>query len=261
VRALVGPSAIRSTLRQRRGLERTEHRPWPLPERPWLMAQTWADLLFMHWRVDVDALRAVVPAQLPLDEHDGSAWVGVTPFRVRAFRLRGTPPLPVVHAFDEVNVRTYATVDGRPGIYFFSLDASSRFAVESARRLYRLPYFRSRISMRRVDDEVRFASERRQADGPPARLAVRYSAAGEPEPPEPGSLEHFLTERYCLYTLDEAGRVLRGDIAHPPWRIAPARAHAGANSMGEQVGLALDGEPLLHLAAPQDVLFWTNRPV
>jgi uncharacterized protein len=225
------------------------------------MTQAWNDLLFAHWRVDADALRRAVPPSIPIDEFDGSAWVGVTPFRVEGFRLRRLPPLPFIHSFPEVNVRTYATIGGRPGIFFFSLDTSSRFAVESARRIYRLPYFHARQRHARAGEEVEFDSERTQRDGPAAELAIRYAPAGEPFGPEPGTLEHFLTERYCLYTLDSAGRVLRGEIDHERWRICEASAEIGANTMGRQVGLELEEAPLVHLAERRDVLFWTLQPV
>ena len=225
------------------------------------MGQTWSDLLFAHWRVDPAALREVVPAVLPIDEFDGSAWIGVTPFRVEGFRPRNLPPLPLVHAFPELNVRTYVTVGGRPGIYFVSLDAGSRLAVEAARRVYRLPYFRARMSLRRDGERIAFASRRVHADGPPAELEMTYEpAAADAAEPEPGSLEWFLVERYCLYTLDDRRRVLRGDIHHPPWRLRPARARIARNSMGDQIGLALDGEPIVHAGGRQDVVFWSNRP-
>jgi uncharacterized protein YqjF (DUF2071 family) len=250
-----------AAVRQPRVLGRTGHRPWPVPDRPWLMAQTWSDLLFAHWRVDPAELRPVLHPDLPLDTFDGDAWIGVTPFRVEGFRLRHAPPLPLLHAFPELNVRTYVTIDDRPGIHFFSLDAGSRFAVESARRIYRIPYFHARMSIRGRGDEIHFESERTQSDGPPARLAIHYEAAGPPSEPAPGSLEEFLTERYCLYTLDERQRVLRGDVHHPPWRIRPATARVGANTMGRQIGLELPGAPLVHLAGRQDVVFWKLRPV
>jgi uncharacterized protein YqjF (DUF2071 family) len=225
------------------------------------MGQSWRHLLFAHWRVEAEELRRVVHPSLPLDTFDGSAWVGVTPFRVEGFRLHYAPPVPVIQAFPEVNVRTYVTVGGRPGIYFFSLDAASRFAVEAARRIYRVPYFHARMSLEHEGERVRFSSERVQRDGPPARLALEYRADSAPFEPAPGTLEHFLTERYCLYTVDAGGRALRGDIHHEPWRIRTARAELAVNSMGHQVGLALDGDPLLHVGERQDVLFWTLQPV
>src|SRR3954462_5743825 len=131
---------LRTPARQASSIDETAHRPWPLPSGPWTLAQSWEDLLFAHWRVDAGQVRKLVPPGLELDEHDGSAWLGVTPFVLTGFRLRGTLPLPRVSAFPELNVRTYVTVDDRPGIWFFSLDTPSRLAVEGARRAYKLPY-------------------------------------------------------------------------------------------------------------------------
>jgi uncharacterized protein YqjF (DUF2071 family) len=246
---------------QQRTLAQTEHRPWALPNRSWFMAQSWIDLLFAHWPVPRDDLQAVVPQGLPLDTYDGRAWLGVTPFEVGAFRLRGLPHVPHVTSFAETNVRTYTTIAGKPGIYFISLDAASRLAVAGARRTYRLPYFHARMSARRSERWVDYATSRTSHDGPRAELSVRYAPDGPRFEARPGSLEYFLTERYCLYTLDTEGRVLRGDIHHPPWPLQPAIAELERNTMGMQVGQRLDGEPLLHLARRQDVVVWSLEAV
>ncbi len=203
------------------------------------------------------ALRAVVPAQLPLDLSEGEALVGVTPFDVCAFRLRGTLSPPVVGSFPELNVRTYVTVDDRPGIYFFSLDADSALAVAGARRGYRLPYFKAEMTSVADDHGVAFASRRTSADGPPAGFSARYGPTDEPAYAERGTLEHFVTERYCLYTLDDAGHILRAAIHHPPWSLQPAEAEIEHNTMTAGLGLSLDGRPILHYAERQDVVFWT----
>src|SRR4051812_2149883 len=118
-----------------------EHRPWRIPDRSWIMAQTWTNLLFAHWDVAPKAIADSMPHELPLDTYEGRAWIGITPFGVRNLRPRLAWPLPFLSAFPEINVRTYVNVDGKAGIYFFSLDAGSRLAVAAARRLYRLPYF------------------------------------------------------------------------------------------------------------------------
>lgn len=127
---------------------KTDHRSWPLPNRPWVMAQTWHDLLFAHWPIEYDQLRKAVPEPLPIDTYDGQARIAVVPFWMSGIRLRDTPALPRVSSFPELNVRTYSTLDGKPGVYFFSLDALNPVAVAVARRLYRLPYFRARMSVR-----------------------------------------------------------------------------------------------------------------
>jgi uncharacterized protein YqjF (DUF2071 family) len=242
---------------QASSLEQTAHRPYPPPAGPWLMGQTWEHLLFAHWRLDPDVLRRVVPPEIPLDTLDGAAWLAVAPFAVRALRLRGTPPPPMVSGFPEVNVRTYATIGGRPGIWFFSLDAGSRLAVAAARRTYRLPYFHARMASERRDRSVDYESRRAEA-----QLRVRYGPAGPASEARPGSLEYFLTERYCLYALDPRRRVLRAEIHHRPWPLQPAEAAWATNTMTRPLAIDLgDAEPLLHFAARQDVVIWPPAAV
>lgn len=224
------------------------------------MGQTWDDLLFAHWAVEPEQLAGVVPPALRLDTFDGRAWIAVTPFMVRNFRVALAPPLPWLSSFPEINVRTYVTHGSKPGIWFFSLDADSRFAVAGARRVYRLPYFPARMTIRRDGPAVEVVSERTQAHAPPAAFAARYRGTGAEFEPQPGTLEHFLTERYCLYTVDEDGRPLRGDIHHRPWRLRTAEAELHENSMTSEVGLDLRDQPLLHLAERQDVIFWRLTP-
>jgi uncharacterized protein len=247
---------VSDSFRQRAVLRETEHRPWPLPDEPWFMGQTWCDLLFAHWPVPAEALERVVPAELPLDTHDGSAWLGVTPFLVRGLRLRGTIPPPLLSSFPEINVRTYVIVDGKPGIYFLSLDAGSWAAVHAARRSYRLPYFRSRITTGAEGGGIGFDSVRISSDGPPAYFTGRYGPEGGPLPERPGSLERWLAERYCLYTLDERRRVYRGEIHHPPWPLRRGWAEIETNTMAMPYGIELEGDPLLHFSPRQDVALW-----
>jgi uncharacterized protein len=243
---------------QRAGLAEQEHRPWPLPEDPWVQGQTWLDLLFAHWPVPVAALRPAVPAELPLDTFDGRAWLTITPFEVSAARARGVPPIPRLSRFAETNVRTYTTVDGRPGIYFLSLDAASALAAWGARRTYRLPYFRADMTIERAGGEIRYRSRR---TAPEAELVARYRPEGAPFAAQPGTLEHFLIERYRLYTFDERHRLLSADIHHPPWSLRPAVAELYRNTMTAPYGIDLPGEPLLHFAARQDVVIWPLAPV
>ena len=236
-------------------LGKTAHRPWPLPSGPWVMGQTWERLLFAHWPVDPEVVRRVVHPAIPLDTWEGSAWVGVTPFEVRGLRPRLGLPLPGVSAFPEVNVRTYTTIGGRPGIYFLSLDAGSRLAVHAARRAYRLPYFHAHMGIDAGPRGVHFRA--RRATGPPAGLDALYRPTGRASAATPGSLEHWLAERYCLYTVDAHGRPLRADIHHPPWPLQAAEAAFAHNAMTAPFSFALDGAPLLHYARRQDVVFWS----
>ncbi|MEA2278644.1 MAG: uncharacterized protein QOC78_3604 [Solirubrobacteraceae bacterium] len=214
-------------------------------------------MLFAHWAVPVGALRPAVPPELPIDTFDGRAWIAVAPFEVTGLRLRGTPALPGLARFAETNVRTYTTLDGRPGVHFLSLDAASRAAVAAARRLYGLPYFLARMTIERSGDTIAYATRRVGGD---AALRVRYRPAGPAAEPRPGSLEHFLVERYSLYAVDARGRVRRTDIRHRPWPLQPAAAEIELNTMTAPDGIALPDEaPLLHYAARQDVLVGPPR--
>jgi uncharacterized protein YqjF (DUF2071 family) len=179
-------------------LRERAHRPWPPPREPWLMAQTWEDLLFAHWPVAPERLCRLLPKAIPLDVREGSAWIGVTPFRVSAFRLRGMPHLPGITAFPELKVRTYTTIDGKPGIWFMSLDAASALAVFGARRTYRLSYFRARMECSERAGWIEYGSRRASSDGESAELTGRYRPTGPAAPAPPGSPAHWLTERYCL---------------------------------------------------------------
>ncbi|HEX6388737.1 MAG TPA: DUF2071 domain-containing protein [Solirubrobacteraceae bacterium] len=250
--ALVAPLSP-TAARQAAVLDDQAHRPWPVPEGPWLMGQTWLDLAFLHWPVDPAVLRPAVPSTLPLDEHDGAAWIGVTPFEILGLRLHGAPPLPGLSRFGETNVRTYVTVDGKPGIYFLSLDAARAAAVQAARRSYRLPYFHAAITIAREDGGIHYRLRRDDA----TQLTVDYRPTGPPQPPAPGSLAYFLTERDCLYTLDEELRPLRADIHHPRWPLQPADAEITANTMLASYGITLEGAPIVHFSARQDVVIWS----
>jgi uncharacterized protein YqjF (DUF2071 family) len=239
---------LETPARQASVVSETAHRPWPLPEEPWVNAQTWERLCFLHWRVDEAGLRALVPRELELQTFDGAAWLGITPFRLSGFRLRGLPPLPLVSAFPELNVRTYVEHGGRPGIFFFSLDAASRPAVEAARRLYRLPYHHARMAAERRDGWVQYDSSR------PGRVfSARYRGDGEALHAMPGTLEHFLTERYCLYAHDAEG-LWRADVHHLPWLLEAGEAEVELNTMAP---LALPAEePLVHYSERLDVVIW-----
>lgn len=206
-------------------------------------------------------MRARLPREVPLDTYDGMAWLGIVPFRVSGVRLRGMPPVPGVSAFPELNVRTYVRVGSRPGVWFFSLDAAGRLAVAVARAWFRLPYFRARMSCAHDGETVVYASVRRHPGAPGADFAGRYVPDGEVAAARPGTLEHWLTERYCLYARSPRG-VWRADIHHPPWPLQRARAVFGRNTMARGLGIALSGTaPLLHFARRQDVLVWAPRKI
>jgi uncharacterized protein YqjF (DUF2071 family) len=237
-------------------LEYTRHRPWPLPDGPWIMTQSWHDLLFAHWPVSERELRELVPDGLDVDLFDNQAWVGVVPFRLTNVAPRLTPNIPFVSAFNELNVRTYVTRGGKPGVYFFSLDADSQLAVSVARSMFHLPYYVAQIALHANGNHIRYASLR-TADDARAELDVTYRPAGPMFEALPGTLEYFLTERYCLYTVDEEFKAYRLEIHHPPWPLQRAEAEIGVNTMADAAGIRLPSmRPLLHFASRQDMVAW-----
>lgn len=192
--------------------------------------QKWRSLLFLHWQVPVDALRARVPRRLELDLYEERAYVGLVAFEMHDIRpSRWLPPIPTASRFDEVNVRTYVHAGGRdPGVWFLSLDASSALAVLGARALYHLPYFWARIHTERPADakagvRVSYRSERRWESDARAALDVRYELGQDIGPATPGTFEHFLAERYYLYAVTAGDQLLRGQVHHTPYPLRRAR--------------------------------------
>lgn len=233
-------------------------RPWPVPPSPWAVFQKWHDLLFMHWRVDPYPIRPLIPAGLELDTFDGSAWMGVVPFRMSGVRFRRTPSFPGTSAFAELNVRTYVTNDGKPGVWFFSLDAASALAVWAARRWFHLPYFRAQFALTKSADcvTIDYRSRRTHRGAPSADLRVLYKPTGEVFHAQPGSIEYFLTERYCLYAFD-GQHIFLGEIDHAPWSLQSAEAQIKLNTMAAASAIALPNEkPLLHFSRYQNVRIW-----
>jgi len=223
---------------------------------PWVMTQRWNDLLFMHYEVAAEKLRALVPEALTLDTYQQRGWLSISPFRMNHLRPPGIPSLPWVSQFSEVNVRTYVTYQGRPGMFFFSLDASHLSAVWGARIFYRLPYWQAAMKVKGPGgDRLEFLSKR--THGPkPAELRVCYGPAGSGFRSRPGSLDYFLTERYCLYTAGRK-RLYRADIHHLPWVLEPATAAVELNTMAETLRLELPAQPdLLHFSRALKVLVW-----
>ena len=222
------------------------------------MGMTWEDLLFEHWRVPAELLRPLVPAGLDLETREGSAWLAVVPFRMRNVRLRGTPALPWLGAFPELNVRTYVRHRGeRPGVWFFSLDADQPLAVAVARRIFHLGYRWAEMRCEGDGGAVVYRSRRREAPEGEAEWRGRYAPTGAAVAAPPGSLADFLTARYCLYAADARGRLYRGEIDHEPWRLEEATAEVEVDTMTRPLGFELPaGEPLRWFARRLDVVAW-----
>jgi uncharacterized protein YqjF (DUF2071 family) len=220
------------------------------------MKQTWHDLLFAHWPLSTAVMRPLVPASLTPDTFNSQCWVGVVPFRMSGIRARGLPALPCLSRFPELNVRTYVTHGGKPGVYFFSLDAANRPAVWAARKFYHLPYFHAEMSCEDRGGTILYSSRRLKSA---AEFQGSYRPTAEVRLREKGSLEHWLTERYCLYTT-HAGDVYRGEIHHQPWPLQDAAAELETNTVAAAAGISLPGAaPSLLFARRLEVLIWPLR--
>jgi uncharacterized protein len=225
----------------------------PTPNRPALMRMTWLDLLFAHWPVSPDAFRARIPAELEIETWDERAWVGVVPFRMRSVTGARMPAVPVLSTLDELNVRTYVRHRGRSGVWFFSLDATSRMAVWSAILMFGLPYHHASITVRSGNGSIDYRLSRRRAE---ARFEATYRPTGPSASPDPGSFEAFLTNRPRLFALHR-GRIERTEIDHGPWPLQPAEAEIRHNTMAEANGIHLStGQPHLLFSSRLDVRAW-----
>lgn len=224
------------------------------------MRQIWHNLLFAHWSVPPAQIRRLIPECFEIDTFEGDAWIGVVPFTMSDVGLRG---LPALKPFPELNVRTYVRPkDGPPGVWFFSLDAESKLAVWAANSFFHLPYFFAHMSAQLTDDTVTYTSRRFQHAMPEARLEAVYKPNDSVFHAEAGSLESWLTDRYCLYTVDRSGRPKVGHIHHAPWPLQRADAQIKLNSMASAAGIELpEKEPHLLYAERLDVAIWPLRSI
>jgi uncharacterized protein YqjF (DUF2071 family) len=227
----------------------------------------WHDLLFMHWPVETDAIRHLIPSSLELDTFDGMAWLGIVPFRMTGVAPRFVPNVPFISNFPELNVRTYVTVNGRPGVWFFCLEATNPLAVRIARKFFHLPYMDAKIELKNCNCEnngkwIGYKSTRTHKNELPAKLKLDYRPIGSSFHAQPGSLESFLTSRYCLYSADRQGRVYRGEVDHEPWKLREAQAIVKENTMADWLGIQLPEEkPILHFSKETKVVAWSIKPV
>lgn len=254
------------------------------PAGPPIMHQNWGKLLFMHWRLDARALRALIPSQLEIDTFDGSAWIGIVPFTMWGIRASFLPAIPGTSSFHELNVRTYVHHQGVPSVWFLSLDAANRLAVWGARTFYHLPYFNAEMSLEQTDQTIQYSSLRKDRRGAPAEFKATWSVGehiagrmpalpGSPGRPvsvertlanwsaRAGSLEFFLTERYCLDSAHN-GKLYRARIHHRPWPLQTAELISLNSTMIESHRLPeAQGDPLLHYCEELSVEIWPLKRV
>lgn len=217
----------------------------------------WRELLFAHWVVDPSVVRPLIPAGLQLDLFEDRCYVGAVPFLMERVTPHLVPPLPGLHAFPELNLRTYVTLGGKPGVWFFSLDAGQKLAVRVARRFFHLPYFDARFEIAVAGSQVNYSSVRTHRRATAAVFSATYQAAGPVYRSAAGSLDAWLTERYCLYSADTRRKIYRGEIDHQPWLLQKASASIHRNTLGDWLGIELNHPPAaLHFAKLLDVRAW-----
>ena len=214
--------------------------------------QTWRNLLFLHWRISPAEARASVPDWLSVDTFDGSAWVGLVLFGMSGVRPWWSPPIPGISSFPETNVRTYVHLEGsNPGVWFISLDAGGSVGARLGRSKWGLPYHFSKMSLRRRGTQVAYECERLW----PGRMGVGgrveaelgdlfggFDRSVDPGTAVPGSLEHFLIERYLLYT-QKGEQLLRGRVHHPPYKLREAKVTYAEQSFLSDLGWHFDRPP------------------
>jgi uncharacterized protein YqjF (DUF2071 family) len=238
--------------------EQTAHRAWPLPNTAWVLFMRWHDLLFLHWPVRPELVRPLIPGVVELETFDGWCWIGIVPFRMSGVRPRY---VPIPMAFPELNVRTYVKTANRSGVWFFSLDATNWLAVRAA-RWFGLPYYDARITVELDGSAVHYESFRMHKQVPPAEFVASYEPTGAVYHAAPGSLDHWLTERYCLYGALKPGQVVYGEIHHPQWPLQPAEVELRKNTMTQPLGIELpDAKPICHFARYQEVVAWPIVPI
>ncbi len=237
-------------------LKAIEHRELPPPKSPWVMTQSWQELLFAHWPLPPNKLRALIPQSLQIDTFEGEAWVGIVPFRMSNVHPRGLPSVRGLSQFPELNVRTYVRARAIPGVYFFSLDAGNPLAVAIARAIYHLPYYNAVMSCQREGESIRYHSLRTHRGAPAAGFDAVYRPIGQVTEATRGSLQHWLTERYSLYTSFQ-DRLYRGEVHHRLWPLQDAEWELEYETMARSHNITLpDTSPLLHYSQRQDVLIW-----
>ncbi|MFB6195301.1 MAG: YqjF family protein [Haloplanus sp.] len=224
----------------------------------------WRHLLFANWPVDAAVLDAHLPSPLTVDEHDGTGWLSVVPFTNVAVRPRGLPE-PFGVRLPELNLRTYVTCDGEPGVYFFSLDAQGVASVLGARVFHHLPYYYARVSLDWDGDRVRFRSRRRHPGARPADYRATYWPTGESFSAHEDALAAFLVERYRFYTQASDGTLRYSDIDHDPWTLYPAAADVETNTLFGANGFRRpEADPTYYYSPGLDVTAsrsrrWTER--
>ncbi|MBM9501216.1 DUF2071 domain-containing protein [Leptospira sp. 201903071] len=221
------------------------------------MVQYWEELAFLHWEIPKEFLKEVLPKELEADTFEEKAYIGLVPFRMKGVRPLYLPSLPWLSYFPELNVRTYVKNCEKPGVYFFSLDAGNPLVVEIARKFFHLPYLNAKMLIRREKDQKEFLSLRKDDRARPAEFYAKYKPISEIYRSKRGTLENWLTERYCLYSQDSKGRIYRGEVHHIPWPLQKGECMIYKNEIFQSHGIpVVEGAPIVHYSESIQVLLY-----
>jgi len=235
---------------------RTDHLPFPMPERKHSLGQNWVNLTFMHWEVDPELLRKYVPEDLEIELFDGKAYVGTIPFRMEKVRPRNLPSISFISNFPEFNIRTYVSKNGKSGVFFLTLDAQSQVTCMYAPLAYGLPYRYAKCEHYANDNGGYIWKSERKSDG--VKLEGETTTKGSLVKAKKGSLEEFLFERYCLY-VSKKNLTYIAYTCHEPWEYQEAEVKIKVNSLTDSYGLGIENPlnpDLVHFSKGVEVLTW-----
>jgi uncharacterized protein YqjF (DUF2071 family) len=222
----------------------------------------WLSPLFVHWPIAPEKVRPLIPSSLEIDTFDNQAWLTALPFRMAGSRLRYTPALPWLSNFLELNVRTYVRFGETGGVWLLGAEVANPIVARGARLFLDMPFYCARMSCVKANGGLRYSTQRAQRGAPPAQFIVEYRPVGPVYQVEPGTLDDWLTERYCVYSTDRKGRLMRGDIHHIRWPLQQVEAEIQANTLLATLGLNVSQTPsLLHYSPGVAVVAWLPKAI
>lgn len=241
-------------------MDEVTHRPWPIISKNWIIRQAWSNVLFTHWPISAELLRPHIPRSLEIDTFDGTAWLSVVVFVMEGIYLRGLSALSVTPKFAEVNVRTYVQRNGKPGVYFMSLDVGDLASLMIAKRWYRLPYKAAQISSNKEGQTFFCQSQRKGQAKVPIGFHANYIPLAEVYISKKGTFDHWLTERYCFFSTDKRANIYCGEIHHQPWPLQKVDTEICRNSLFTPFQFDLsDEKTIAHFSKGLDSFFWNIK--
>lgn len=228
-----------------------------LAAKTWIMKQTWKHVLFLHWPLHAESLRPFIPKELEIDTYDGQAWLGMIVFEMGGIYPRGLSRLPLTPPFSEINVRTYVTYKGEPGIYFLSIDVNNWASLNIAKRWYHLPYRPSEVSIQKEGASLHFEGIRKKE---PLYVKGSYTPLKESFFSRAGRLDYWFTERYRLYSSDSFSNLYTASIDHPPWALQNTEVTIDKNTLFSPFGFHLGADaPIAHYSYGVQTNFWNIK--